>query len=113
VTDAFGISTSSVNVTVVSVTDVVTAAAAWRGPRAGGGKGKGVGGQKGGKLTVTATSSIVSPTVNLDVVGFGSMTNLGGGNYSLLVTGVASPPDFVTVRSSLGGSATVGVAGRL
>jgi hypothetical protein len=112
VTDAFGTSTSSVNVTVVSVTDAVTAAAVWRGPRAGGGKGKGVGGQKGGKLSVTATSSVVSATVNLDVVGFGSMTNLGGGNYSLIVTGVASPPDFVTVRSSLGGSATVGVVGR-
>jgi hypothetical protein len=107
VTDAFGSATSSVNVDVVSATDTVTATAAWRAPtvppRVG---------SKGGKLTITATSSVVSPTVDLIGMGYGQMQNLGGGNYSLILTGVPAPPATVTVRSSLGGSATTPVTVR-
>jgi hypothetical protein len=80
----------------------------WRAPKITNGKG-GVRGAKGGKLGITATSSVVSPTVNLDVVGFGAMTNLGRGNYNLNVVGVDPPPDTVTIRSSLGGSIIVPV----
>jgi hypothetical protein len=69
-------------------------------------------GQKGGKLTVTATSSVISSSVDLTVVGFGGMTNLGAGNYTLNATGVTIPPDSITVRSSLGGQIEVPVTVR-
>jgi hypothetical protein len=72
----------------------------------------GVRGVKGGKLGITATSSAVSPTVSLEVVGFGAMTNLGRGAYNLNVVGVDTPPDTVTIRSSLGGSIVVPVTVR-
>jgi hypothetical protein len=107
--DQFGTSTATVNVTVVGATDLVTATAVWRAPVAG--KGNRVG-QKGGKLTVTATSSVISSSVDLTVVGFGGMTNLGAGNYTLNATGVTIPPDSITVRSSLGGQIEVPVTVR-
>jgi hypothetical protein len=108
-TDQFGASTATVNVTVVGATDLVTATATWRAPVAG--KGNRVG-SKGGKLTVTATSSVISSSVDLTVIGFGGMANLGAGNYTLNVTGVTIPPDTVTLRSSLGGQVIVPVTVR-
>jgi hypothetical protein len=108
-TDQFGSSIATVNVTVVGATDLLTATATWRAPVVG--KGNRVG-QKGGKLTVTATSSVISPSVDLTVAGFGGMTNLGAGNYTLNATGVTLPPDTVTVRSTLGGQVIVPVTVR-
>jgi hypothetical protein len=113
-TDAFGTSTATVNVSVVGATDLISGATAvWKSPvlrtGGGGGLGGGVRGQKGGKLTVTATSSVRSSTVILTVVGFGGMQNLGAGNYTLNATGIGFPPDTVTIRSSLGGQAVVPV----
>jgi len=64
------------------------------------------------KLTVTATSSILDGTAVLSLVGYGQggtdlvMTNLGGGNYTVVVVGVPQPANLVTVNSSAGGTAS-------
>ncbi len=63
-----------------------------------------------GRLTVTARSSLVSPTHILVLkgdVGFTerAMANLGGGLYQSVVNGLAVVPASVTVVSSLGGIA--------
>ena len=118
--DAFGTSRATVNVSVVGATDLLSGATAVYRVRAagggglggglgGGGLGGGVRGQKGGKLTVTVTTSVVGSSVTLTVVGFGGMQNLGAGNYTLNVTGVGTAPDTVTIRSSLGGQLVVPV----
>jgi len=116
-TDQFGSSSATVNVTVVGATDFLDptlATAVWRDRAAQTGNGGAVGGvrgQKGGKLTITASTSFVDPRnpAVLTAIGYGSMTNLGGGNYTLNVTGVPVPPDSVTVRSSLGGVVVIPV----
>ena len=110
VSDAFGTVVSpTLAVTVQGATDTLTATAVWRAPKLGA---NGVRGNKGGLLTVTATSSVVDPAVVLSVVGFGPMTNLGAGNFTFKATGVTVPPATVTVRSSLGGAATAPVTVR-
>jgi K319-like protein len=114
-TDQFGSSSAMVNVTVVGATDLLDpalATATWRDRAAQTGNGGAVGGvrgQKGGKLTITASTSFVSPSVTLTAIGYGAMTNLGAGNYTLNVTGVTLPPDTVTVRSSKGGQIVIPV----
>jgi len=121
-TDQFGSSSATVNVTVVGATDFLDpalATAVWRdravqttgGGAGGGGLGGGVRGQKGGKLTITASTSFVDPRnpAVLTAIGYGAMTNLGAGNYTLNVTGVPVPPASVTVRSSLGGVVVIPV----
>jgi hypothetical protein len=110
VADAFGSSTSLVNVTVLAATDTVTATADWKAP-AGAPLPPRVG-DKGGILTVNASSSVVDSTLSMYVVGYGYMqvdTVRGLPNYVLTLTGVAAPAN-VTVRSSRGGEATVPVA---
>ena len=66
---------------------------------------------KGGKLTITASTSFVDRQVPvvLTAIGYGAMTNLGAGNYTLNVTGVSVAPDTVTVRSSKGGQVVIPV----
>src|SRR5205814_2365409 len=113
-TDSFGSSSATVNVTVVGATDLLDptlATAVWRDSAVPKKPGTKVG-QKGGKLTITASSSVISPSVNLTAVGYGAMTNLGAGNYTLNVTGVTIPPQTVTVRSSLGGLIVIPVTFR-
>ena len=67
------------------------------------------------RLTITATSSVVSPTIDLILQTFnvpggtrpgGALTNLGGGAYSIALVGVPQPSGAVTVTSTAGGSAT-------
>jgi len=66
------------------------------------------------RLTVTAASSIVDGTPVLTLLGFGPnnsgvvMPYLGGGIYTLVLTGVPQPAN-VSVRSSFGGSASSGL----
>ena len=110
-TDQFGSTSATVNVTVVGATDFLDpalATAVWRASALPKKPGTKVG-QKGGKLTITASTSVVSSSVSLTAVGWGAMTNLGAGNYTLNVTGVTLPPDTVTVRSSLGGQIVIPV----
>ncbi len=63
------------------------------------------------RLTVTATSSVTDGGPILTLMGFGpngtgiQMPFLGGGVYTVILTGVAQP-GTVTVNSSLGGSGT-------
>lgn len=71
-----------------------------------------------GRLTVTATSSVVDPGVVLtlqpytdvdgNTVQGGPMINLGGGLYQIVLTGVTQPAggESIRVTSSLGGSDT-------
>jgi hypothetical protein len=67
------------------------------------------------RLTIDATSSVVSPTISLILQTFNvaggtrpgaTLTNLGGGAYQLVLVGVPQPSGTVTVTSTAGGSAT-------
>jgi hypothetical protein len=69
------------------------------------------------RLTVNATSSVVSPNLDLTLqpytstsgatVAGGAMTNLGAGNYQIVLVGVPQPnATGVTVTSNLGGNRT-------
>jgi len=63
------------------------------------------------RLTVTASSSIANGTPVLSLAGYGpngtslQMPYVGGGLYTVILTGVAQP-DTVTVNSNLGGTRT-------
>ena len=107
-TNSAGISSSPVtmNVTVNPIADVVTLTAVeYR-----------VGKQR---LSLTATSSVISPKVVLTMDPYvsaagntvvpgavGILLNNGGGLYTLDLVGFPEPRDVITVRSSLGGAAT-------
>jgi hypothetical protein len=126
VTDTFGTTSASVNVTVLGTTDVVTiTAAVWRAPTSPG-QGVIVGthkvGDKGGRLQVAATTSVQSGSISMyceafDVIG-GVVPGTSGymqvdpivglPGYTADVTGV-NAPGTVIVRSSLGGEATATV----
>jgi len=110
-TNSAGISSSPVtmNVTVNPIPDVV----ALTGVEYRAGK---------QRLTLTATTTVVSPKVvltmdpymstagNLVVPGaVGILLNNGGGLYTLDLVGFPEPLNVITVRSSLGGSATSSV----
>jgi len=128
VTDAFGTSTSSVNVTVVDPAtvdsfDTVLSAAHFKLPaviplnKGAPGKGNRVGfrGHKGGLLSVSATDSVTDPTLILTVMGFGQMETAPLGpapgvapglpHYLLKVTGVGpvvpTGPDGVTPQVTI------------
>ena len=69
------------------------------------------------RLTVNATSSVVSPNLDLTLqpytstsgatVAGGAMTNLGTGNYQIVLVGVPQPnATGVTVTSNMGGTRT-------
>lgn len=124
VTDAFGTTTALVNVTVLGTVDVLTLGeAVWVAPKTPGqgtaGAVCGVGtlpacgsktihkvGDKGGKLTVGATSSINSVQLSLYVVNVGFMEPdpiVGLPTYTVSTTGVVDAPLSVLVRSSAGG----------
>ena len=138
VTDAFGTSTSSVNVTVIDPAtadsfDPVPTAAHFKLPavipfnKGLPGKGNRVGfrGHKGGLLSVSASDTVVDPTIVMTVMGFGQMEPNpiapavgffpGLPNYLLKVTGLGfNPPTGpdgvtpqVTVHSSHGGEITI------
>jgi hypothetical protein len=98
VTNGFGTGTAETAVSVNPPSDAVTVTAAlFR--------------STDRMLIVTARSSVASPAVSLEVVGFGPMADMGGGSYRLAAVGVANP-GTVMVRSSLGGSATRAVTVR-
>jgi len=65
--------------------------------------------QSTGELRVEATSTDTSATLTAYVTStnalIGTLTNNGGGNYSIR-TNWPSNPQQITVRSNLGGSAT-------
>jgi hypothetical protein len=95
VINAFGTGTAPVSVTVTAPRDVVTiTAAVWR--------------SADGLLIVNARSSAASPAVGLEVAGLGAMTTGAPGSYRFSLAGAARPTT-VTVRSTLGGSATTPV----
>ncbi|HEY2030578.1 MAG TPA: hypothetical protein VGH20_15370 [Myxococcales bacterium] len=121
VTDTFGTTTSTVNVTVLgTVTDALTAVGVtYRFPATlgqgvtacvGGGCGQTHKvGDKGGLLKLTATDSINSASIAVYAVGFGFLEIdpiAGLPAYSLDLSGTAIP-NFVTFRTSLGAEATV------
>jgi len=66
------------------------------------------------RLTINATSTIADGSPVLTLLGYGPnkagvpMTYVGGGLYTVILTGVAQP-DSVTVSSSFGGTATSGL----
>lgn len=63
-------------------------------------------------LTIESTST-ASPSVALEVAGFGPMIwNPNLGKYQLVVSGVSSNPGFITVSSDIGGSQTSSVRKR-
>jgi hypothetical protein len=112
VTDTFGTTTSTVNVTVLGTTDIVVIGnAIWRAPTTlGAGTTIGVHkvGDKGGRLKVSATSTVSSFNMSMYTVGYGFMEIdpiLGLPNWATDVTGVDAPAT-VTVHSSLGGEDT-------
>jgi hypothetical protein len=107
VTDNFGTSTASVNVTIVNPPDTLTATAIWRTPIGNVHKV----GVKGGQLRVTITESITDPTIRIFVIGWGeAMVSpiLGLPTYIFRADGVPAP-ESVTIRSSLGAETTVPV----
>jgi hypothetical protein len=123
VTDTFGTTSSTVNVTVLgTVTDRLTAVGVtYKFPTTLGqgvqvcGGGSGLSGSchkvgdKGGLLHLTATESINSSSIAVYAVGFGFLEIdpvLGLPAYSLDLTGTAIP-NSVTFRTSLGAEATV------
>jgi hypothetical protein len=126
VTDTFGTTSATVNVTVLGTTDVLTGVTAlWRAPTTPG-QGVIVGvhkvGDKGGLLKVAAISSVSSNKLSLqthalDLVG-GLVPNttgfmeidpiLGLPSYTFDASGTNAPATVI-VRSSLGGEATVTV----
>jgi hypothetical protein len=98
VTNGFGTANAETTVTVDPPSDVVTLTAAlYR--------------SADRTLIVTARSSAASPAVSLQVAGLGPMADMGAGSYRFAAVGVANP-GTVTVRSSLGGSATRAVTVR-
>lgn len=114
VTDTFGTTSSTVNVTVLgTVTDALTAVGVTYKFPTTLGQGTTIGvhkvGDKGGLLKLAATDSITSSTIAVYAVGFGFLEIdpiLGLPNYALNMTGTAIP-NSVTFRTSLGAEATV------
>jgi K319-like protein len=95
VINAFGTGTAQVGVTVSAPRDVVSiTAAVWR--------------STDGTLVVNARSSSASLAVGLEVVGYGAMTTTTPGTYRFSQAGTARPTT-VTVRSTLGGTASAPV----
>jgi len=110
VSDNFGTSTDSVNVTVLPVTDSIAAGvtARWRAPIGGIHKV----GVKGGQLRVTITDTVTDPTIRVFVIGWGEAqvsAVVGLPTYTFRQDGVSFPPDTVLVRTSRGSEETVPV----
>jgi hypothetical protein len=100
VSNTVGSSVDQVKITVNPPRDTVSATAGFS---------TGTALRPNAQLIITANSNNTSGAAQLTAVGYGPMTNQGGGAYSLVLVGVARPAS-VTVSSNFGGTITVPVA---